>query len=251
MRHLKKNNHLSRTRAHRRAMLANMASSLIIHKRIHTTLAKAKALRTYVEPLITRSKDDSTHSRRVVFGHLQNKEALTELFREVSPRVFSRPGGYTRIIKIGNRLGDNAEMCMIELVDYNEHLLAEAQDAKSKSTRRGGRRRGGKKKTETAKTEVKADQVKEEKQQAETEEMFVEKKETESKLPEEKKAEESLEKKVDENTEKKSNTQAKEVKSETPEKKEEAKQDPKAEKKEAVEPEEMQEKKDDKKEEDK
>lgn len=126
-------------------MLANMASSLIMHKRIHTTLAKAKALRSYIEPLITRSKDDTTHSRRLVFSYLQSKEAVTELFREISVKVADRPGGYTRIIKIGNRLGDNADMCMMELVDFNENLLAEKQ-AKPKSSRR--RRGAGKKKAE-------------------------------------------------------------------------------------------------------
>ncbi len=145
MRHRKKTKHLGRTRTHRRAMLANMASSLIIHKRIHTTLTKAKALRPYIEPLITRSKNDSTHSRRVVFSYLQNKEAVTELFREVSQKIVGRPGGYTRILKTENRLGDNAQMCMIELVDYNENLLADAKERKSKTTRRGGRRRSRKK----------------------------------------------------------------------------------------------------------
>lgn len=120
MRHGKKVNHLGRTSSHRKAMLSNMAASLILHKRINTTLAKAKALRGYVEPLINRSKDDSTHSRRMVFSYLQNKEAVTTLFREVSVKVASRPGGYTRILKTGNRLGDNAEMCMMELVDFNE-----------------------------------------------------------------------------------------------------------------------------------
>ncbi len=144
MRHGKKFNHLGRTNAHRKAMLSNMACSLIMHKRIRTTLAKAKALRGYVEPLITRSKDDSTHSRRVVFSYLRSKEAVTELFREISVKVADRPGGYTRILKTGNRLGDNAEMCIIELVDYNENLLKESQP-KAKSTRR---RRGGAKKTE-------------------------------------------------------------------------------------------------------
>jgi len=126
-------------------MLANMAASLILHKRITTTLAKAKALRSYVEPLITKSKDDSTHSRRVVFSHLQSKEAVTELFREVSNKVADRPGGYTRIIKTGNRLGDNAEMCLIELVDFNENMLKEkAADKKNaaRSTRRGRRGAG-------------------------------------------------------------------------------------------------------------
>ncbi len=144
MRHRKGFNHLGRTSSHRKAMLANMASSLILHKRIKTTTAKAKALRMYVEPLITKSKDDSTHSRRVVFSYLQDKNAVSELFREVSPKIAERPGGYTRILKIGNRLGDNAEMCLIELVDYNENML-EAKAAKPKSTRR---RRGGKKKAD-------------------------------------------------------------------------------------------------------
>jgi large subunit ribosomal protein L17 len=127
-------------------MMANMASSLILHKRIKTTTAKAKALRTFVEPLITKSKDDSTHSRRVVFSYLQDKEAVSELFREISPKIADRPGGYTRILKTGSRLGDNADMCIIELVDYNENLLAVKEEAAAKSTRR--RRRGGKKKTE-------------------------------------------------------------------------------------------------------
>jgi len=140
MRHGKKFNHLSRKSAHRKAMLANMATSLIIHKRIKTTLAKAKALRVYVEPLITKSKDDSTHSRRIVFSYLQSKEAVTELFREISQKVATRPGGYTRILKTGNRLGDNAEMCIIEMVDYNENLLKDT-DTKAKATRR---RRGAK-----------------------------------------------------------------------------------------------------------
>jgi large subunit ribosomal protein L17 len=121
-------------------MLSNMATSLIIHKRITTTLAKAKALRVYVEPLISRSKDDTTHSRRVVFSHLQSKEAVTQLFRDVSSKVADRPGGYTRIIKLGQRLGDNAEMAMIELVDFNVNLLGEKAGAKAKTTRRGGRR---------------------------------------------------------------------------------------------------------------
>jgi large subunit ribosomal protein L17 len=137
MRHGKKVNHLGRTSAHRKAMLSNMAASLILHKRINTTLAKAKALRGYVEPLITRSKDDSTHSRRMVFSYLQNKEAVTILFREVSVKVASRPGGYTRILKTGNRLGDNAEMCMMELVDFNENMLAAKAAPKAKTTRRG------------------------------------------------------------------------------------------------------------------
>lgn len=136
MRHGNKINHLGRTSSHRKAMLSNMAASLILHKRITTTLAKAKALRVYVEPLITRSKEDSTHSRRMVFSYLQNKEAVTELFKEVSQKVVDRNGGYTRILKIGNRQGDNAEMCFIELVDYNENMLGTKQETKAKATRR-------------------------------------------------------------------------------------------------------------------
>jgi large subunit ribosomal protein L17 len=147
MRHRKKFNHLGRKSAHRNAMLANMATSLILHKRIRTTVAKAKALRVYVEPLITRSKDDSTHSRRMVFRYLQSKEAVTELFREISTKVAERPGGYTRILKLGTRLGDSAEMALIELVDYNPNLLNK-EAAKTKTTRRS-RRGTGKKKTET------------------------------------------------------------------------------------------------------
>ena len=146
MRHGKKHNHLGRTTSHRRAMLANMASSLIEHKRITTTLAKAKALRVYVEPLITKSKNDTTHSRRVVFSYLQNKEVLTELFRDVAAKVANRPGGYTRIIKLENRFGDNAEMAMIELVDYNTTYTTEApaQPEKKATRRRGGAGKGKK-----------------------------------------------------------------------------------------------------------
>lgn len=134
MRHNKKVNHLGRKSAHRQALLSNMASSLILHKRIFTTVAKAKALRVYVEPLITKAKDDSTHSRRVVFSYLENKEAITELFRNVIVKVGDRPGGYTRILRTGNRLGDNAEMCMMELVDYNENMLG-AKETKKKVRR--------------------------------------------------------------------------------------------------------------------
>lgn len=155
MRHGKKFNHLGRTAAHRKAMLSNMACSLIEHKRINTTVAKAKELRKFVEPLVTRSKVDSTHNRRIVFSYLKNKHAVSELFREVVAKVGERPGGYTRIIKTGNRLGDNAEMCMIELVDFNE--LYTNEKAKTKKSRRS-RRAGGSKKAEapvTAKAEVK------------------------------------------------------------------------------------------------
>ncbi len=148
MRHNKKFNHLGRKTAHRKAMLSNMASSLIQHKRITTTVAKAKALRMYVEPLITKSKKDSTHSRRVVFSYLQDKEAVSELFREVAGKIAERPGGYTRILKTGNRLGDNAEMCIIELVDYNEAMLAAKEETAAPKKRRS--RRGGAKKTEAA-----------------------------------------------------------------------------------------------------
>ena len=138
MRHGKKVNHLSRTDSHRRAMLANMASSLILHKRITTTLAKAKALRVYVEPIITRSKDDTTHSRRTVFSYLQNKEVVSILFRDIAAKVADRPGGYTRILKMGNRLGDNASMALIELVDYNEIYTSGEAVAEKKATRRRG-----------------------------------------------------------------------------------------------------------------
>ena len=142
MRHGKKFNHLSRKTAHRKSMLANMACSLIEHKRINTTEAKAKALRQYVEPLITKSKNDTTHNRRVVFSSLRNKYAVSELFRDVAVKVGDRPGGYVRIIKLGNRQGDNAAMAMVELVDYNEVYTPKAK--KKKSTRRRGRKSGAK-----------------------------------------------------------------------------------------------------------
>ena len=136
MRHNKKFNHLGRTASHRSAMLSNMACSLIKHKRITTTVAKAKALKKFVEPLITKSKDDTTNSRRVVFSNLQDKFAVTELFKEISVKVADRPGGYTRIIKTGHRLGDNAEMCFIELVDYGENMAKTATAKKATRTRR-------------------------------------------------------------------------------------------------------------------
>ena len=144
MRHGKKFNHLGRQAPHRKAMLANMACSLIEHKRVNTTVAKAKALKKFVEPIITKSKTDSTHSRRTAFRYLRSKEAVTELFREVSVKVADRPGGYTRILKTGFRQGDSAEMCFIELVDYNENML---KDTKKKTSRR---KRGGAKKTDAA-----------------------------------------------------------------------------------------------------
>jgi large subunit ribosomal protein L17 len=141
MRHGKKFNHLGRKTAHRKAMLSNMATSLLLHKRISTTLAKAKELKKYVEPLITRAKDDTTHNRRMAFSYLKNKEAIIVLFGEVIEKVATRPGGYTRIIKTGFRLGDNAEMCIIELVDFNELMLKNAEPAK-KTTRRSRRGSG-------------------------------------------------------------------------------------------------------------
>ncbi len=144
MNHKKKFNHLSRTSAHRKAMLSNMATSLILHKRITTTVAKAKALKMYVEPLITKSKNDNTHSRRVVFSYLGQKEAVSELFREVAPKIINRPGGYTRILRTGNRLGDNAETCIIELVDFNATYTEVKQEVKKTTTRR--RRSSGAKK---------------------------------------------------------------------------------------------------------
>jgi large subunit ribosomal protein L17 len=165
MRHGKKVNHLGRTSSHRKAMLSNMASSLILHKRIQTTTAKAKALKVYVEPLITKSKNDTTASRRVVFSYLRNKYAVTELFRDVSQKVMDRPGGYTRIIKLPNRLGDNAEICIIELVDYNTLLLDAKKDEK-KTTRRS--RRGGTKTTKAEIETTKKEDVKAEKTGIET-----------------------------------------------------------------------------------
>ncbi len=143
MRHGKKFNHLGRTASHRAALLSNMASSLILHKRIETTVAKAKELRKYIEPMITKSKTDSTNNRRVVFSYLQNKDAIKELFSIVSEKVANRPGGYTRIIKLGNRLGDNAEICFIELVDFNETMLAASAEkaGKTRRSRRAGAKR--------------------------------------------------------------------------------------------------------------
>lgn len=160
MRHGKKTKHLSRTTAHRKSMLANMANSLIEHKRIHTTEAKAKVLRGYIEPLITKSKDDTTHNRRLVFTQLRNKYAVTELFREIAPKVGDRPGGYTRIIKLGNRAGDNAEMAMIELVDYNE-VYDLSTGGKKKTTRRS--RRGGS--TKKAATDTKTEDTSKEEEE--------------------------------------------------------------------------------------
>ena len=140
MRHNKAINHLGRKSGHRKALLANMATSLILNKRIQTTVAKAKALKMYVEPLITKSKEDSTHSRRVVFSYLKNKEAVTELFRTVAPKIADRPGGYTRVLKTGFRQGDGADMALIELVDFNEAALASAPKAAKKTTRRSSKK---------------------------------------------------------------------------------------------------------------
>lgn len=154
MRHNKSFNHLSRKKAHRDALLANMTISLIKHKRIFTTLAKAKALRMYAEPLINRAKEDSMANRRLVFSYLQNKEAVTELFREISQKIADRPGGYTRILKTGNRLGDNAKTCFIELVDYNEAMLNDKPAKKGGRTRRS--RRGSKPAAEAPATEAPA-----------------------------------------------------------------------------------------------
>jgi large subunit ribosomal protein L17 len=159
MRHSRVINHLGRTSSHRKAMLSNMAASLILHKRISTTTAKAKALKTFVEPLITKSKEDSTHSRRVVFSYLKDKTAVAELFREISPKVGERPGGYTRILKTGHRIGDNADMCILELVDYNEAMMGGGETAKTKTTRR---RKPSKKKDETV-AETKAPKAAKEK----------------------------------------------------------------------------------------
>lgn len=153
MRHNKGFNHLGRTRSHRKAMLANMACSLIMHKRIKTTLPKAKALRSFVEPLVTKSKDDTTHSRRLVFKHLRSKHSVTELFREISPKIAERNGGYTRILKTGKRLGDNADMCIIEFVDYNENLLKDSSKSTAKKTRRRSTKKADAPATEAPKAE--------------------------------------------------------------------------------------------------
>ncbi len=157
MRHGKKHNHLGRKTAHRKAMLANMACSLIEHKRINTTVAKAKALRVFVEPLITKSKADTTHNRRIVFSYLRDKYAVTELFKEISVKIGDRPGGYIRIIKLGNRQGDNAPMAMVELVDYNEIYNPKGKKAK-KSTRRGRSKKAAAPQVEEVATEEKSEE---------------------------------------------------------------------------------------------
>ena len=157
MRHGKKHNHLGRKTAHRKAMLANMSCSLIEHKRINTTVAKAKALRVFIEPLITKSKSDTTHNRRTVFSYLRDKYAVTELFREISVKVADRPGGYIRIIKLGNRQGDNAPMAMVELVDYNEIYNPKGKKAK-KTTRRGRSKKAAAPQVEETATEKKSEE---------------------------------------------------------------------------------------------
>lgn len=195
MRHGKKFNHLGRTASHRNAMLSNMASSLITHKRINTTVAKAKALQVYVEPLITKSKTDDTHNRRIVFKYLQNKEAVTELFREVAPKVADRPGGYTRIIKTGFRLGDGADMAMIELVDFNELYTSTKPEKKVRRSRRGKSKQSEEATVETTAEEVK-EEVVEETKVAETtvEEPKVEEAESETSAEESSTEEESKDK---------------------------------------------------------
>ena len=213
MRHGKRFNHLGRTTSHRKAMLANMASSLFVNKRINTTLAKAKELRKYVEPLITKAKSDTTHSRRVVFSYLQDKESIQALFNEVADRVADRPGGYTRIIKLGSRLGDNAEMAMVELVDFNDLLIKESAPKKTKTRRR--------KKSSSADAETKT--VKAEDKKVETTEKKEEVKDSKTEVSEEKKienteieAEEKVEAKSEEEvTEVKEEEEIKEVKAES------------------------------------
>ena len=169
MRHGKKINHLGRKTAHRKSMLANMACSLIEHKRINTTVAKAKALKQFVEPLVTKSKEDTTHNRRLVFAKLRQKEFVAELFRDVAPKVGDRPGGYTRIIKLGNRLGDNADMAMIELVDYNETYNL-TKPEKKKTTRRAGKKKADSDAAAPAKAESKKPEAKAEKKDDKKEE---------------------------------------------------------------------------------
>lgn len=196
MRHGKKFNHLGRKTAHRSAMLSNMASSLIMHKRINTTVAKAKALKKYIDPILTKSKTDDTNSRRVVFSYLQDKESVTELFNTVAEKIASRPGGYTRIIKTGARLGDNAEMCMMELVDFNELLLGDESAGKAKTRR--SRRGGSKAKTEAPKAEaaeVKEEEAVEVKEEAKVEEVEAKAEETEEPKAEEKEEAKDEEKK--------------------------------------------------------
>ena len=167
MRHKKAINHLGRKSGHRKALMANMASSLIKHKRIETTVAKAKALRTYVEPLITKSKEDTTHSRRVVFSYLKDKEAVKELFGTIAPKIAERPGGYTRVLHTGFRLGDGADMALIEFVDFNEAALASAKKEEKKATRRSRSKKAEAPKAEEAPAEAPAEEAPKAEEQAE------------------------------------------------------------------------------------
>jgi len=204
MRHGKKFNHLGRQAPHRKAMLANMACSLIEHKRVNTTVAKAKALKKFVEPLITKSKTDSTHSRRTCFRYLRSKEAVTELFREVSVKVADRPGGYTRILKTGFRQGDNAQMCFIELVDYNENMLKDAKKKTSSRKRRGGGKKATAPAAEITEADTKAEVVEETpvaEVKAEKVEAKKEEKAPKAKIEEKKDAPKKEEKKDDEKEE--------------------------------------------------
>src|SRR6056297_181044 len=232
MRHNKKFNHLGRQHGHRSAMLSNMASSLIMHKRIKTTVPKAKALRTFVEPLITKSKVDSTHSRRVVFSYLQNKDSVSELFRDVAVKVGDRPGGYTRILKLGTRVGDNADMCIIELVDYNENMLKDSKDSKSKSSRRRRRKKssGSDAQAQTAQDTKAQSSEQAAKPEAETKEEP--KAETKKAAPkaEDKKAEPKAEKKAAPKKEEAKTSEKAEAKKEAPKKEEKKQAKPKAEK---------------------
>lgn len=215
MRHGKKFNHLGRTASHREAMLSNMASSLIINKRINTTLAKAKALRKYVEPIITKAKTDTTHSRRIAFSYLQNKESVQELFGPVAEKIANRPGGYVRIIKTGNRLGDSAEMCMMELVDFNEILLGDAAaKPKTRRSRRGGSGKGKSAAETSAAANVEeakvVEETKEEKAEAKAEKVEAKAEVKEEAPKEEKKVEAKAEEPAEEKKEEKSDDSAKE-----------------------------------------
>lgn len=238
MRHGKKVKSLGRKSAHRKAMLSNMATSLIMHKRITTTVAKAKALRKYIEPLITKAKTDSTHSRRIVFSYLQDKAAITELFREISPKIADRPGGYTRILRTGFRIGDGAEMCIIELVDYNDNYTQSkgAKKAKAKTTRRG-RGKGKKEALETtsATTPI-VEEKTTEKTEAEVETTEVEEKEDKKVKEEEvKKVEEVEEKEVEEKKVEKEKAEVEKVEEKKVKKEEKVKEEVKEEVKEAAE----------------
>ena len=223
MRHGKKFNHLGRKSSHRKAMLSNMACSLIEHKRIQTTVAKAKALRKFIEPLITKSKTDTTHSRRIVFSHLKQKDAITELFGDVASKVSTRNGGYTRILRTGNRLGDNAEMCLIELVDYNETYVTDKPKKKTKSTRRSGSSKKASSSPavddaiiveETESDETKNEDLVAKTNEVSTSEEKVESTESKSKAKEEKVKVEKSEAKEEEIIEEKSKVKQEEIKEE-------------------------------------